>query len=166
MYARGGFFAGGGPPGRWSVLRAPEIERGTEEDLAESIAGMLLRRYGVLFRDLVSRESVAMPWRSIAHALRRFEARGTVRGGRFVQGVAGEQYALPDAVTALRETRRDALDGERIIVSAVDPVNLTGVFLPGARIPAQRGRTIEFVDGLPAEVFPAARRERTPASTT
>ncbi len=166
MYARGGFFAGGGPPGRWSVVRAPEIERGTEEDLAESIAGMLLRRYGVLFRDLVSRESVAMPWRSIAHALRRFEARGTVRGGRFVQGVAGEQYALPDAVTALRETRRDALDGERIIVSAVDPVNLTGVFLPGARIPAQRGRTIEFVDGLPAEVFPAARRERTPASTT
>ena len=148
------------------MLRAPVIERGTEEDLAESIAGMLLRRYGVLFRDLVSRESVAMPWRDISRALRRFEARGTVRGGRFVQGVAGEQYALPDAVTALRATRNDPLDGERIVVSAVDPVNLTGIFLPGARIPAQRGRTIEFVDGLPAEVFPAARRERveTPAT--
>ncbi len=170
MYARSGFFSGGaygtgGPPGRWSVLRAPEIERGTEEDLAEAIAGTLLRRYGVLFRDLVSRESIAMPWRDIARALRRFEARGTVRGGRFVQGVAGEQYALPDAVTALRATRNDPLDGERIVVSAVDPVNLTGMFLPGARIPAQRGRTIEFVDGLPAEVFPAARRERVPTST-
>ena len=169
-YARSGFFTGGaygagGPPGRWSVLRAPEIERGTEEDLAESIAGTLLRRYGVLFRDLVSRESVAMPWRDISRALRRFEARGTVRGGRFVQGVAGEQYALPDAVAALRATRNDPLDGERIVVSAVDPVNLTGVFLPGARIPAQRGRTIEFVDGLPAEVFPAARRERAATST-
>ncbi len=169
-YARGGFFAGGafgagGPPGRWSVLRVPIIERGTEEDLAESIAGVLLRRYGVLFRDLVARESIAMPWRAIAQALRRFEARGMVRGGRFVQGVAGEQYALPEAVTALRETRRDPLDGERIVVSAVDPVNLTGQFLPGARIPAQRGSTIEFVDGLPAEVFPAARRERTPASS-
>ncbi|MFA7248970.1 MAG: DEAD/DEAH box helicase [Dehalococcoidia bacterium] len=166
LYTRAGFFAasGGGPPGRWSVLRAPAVERGGEEDLAEAIAGTLLRRYGVLFRDLVSRESVAMPWRSIAQALRRFEARGIVRGGRFVQGVAGEQYALPEAVSALRETRRTPLDGERVTVSAVDPVNLTGIFLPGARIPAQRGRVIEFVDGLPAEVFPAARRERDPAT--
>ncbi len=166
MYARGGFFAGGGPPGRWSILRAPEIERGTEEELAEAIAGTLLRRYGVLFRDLVTRESVAIPWRLIARGLRRFEARGVVRGGRFVQGVAGEQYALPDAVEALRETRRQPLDGERIVVSAVDPVNLTGLFLPGARIPAQRGRTIEFVDGLPAEVFPAARRLRAATGAT
>ena len=160
-YSRGGLFQGGGPAGRWSVVRAPSLEgAAAEEDLAEAVAGVLLRRYGVVCRDLAARESLALPWRHILRALRRFEARGTIRGGRFVQGVAGEQYALPEAVTSLREVRRTHLDGLRIIVSAVDPVNLTGVFLPGARIPSQRGRTIEFVDGLPAEVLPAARRER------
>jgi len=72
-----------------------------------------------------------------------------IRGGRFVIGVAGEQYALPDAVTLLREVRREPHDSTRIVVSAVDPVNLTGILLPGERIPAQRGRIVTLVDGLP-----------------
>ena len=152
-YLRGGMFAGGGPPGRWSLVRAPEHDPNLadeyEDDVAEATANTLLARYGVVFRDLAVRESFTIPWRYVLRALRRLEARGVIRGGRFVIGVAGEQYALPDAVTLLREVRREPHDGTRITVSAVDPVNLTGVLLPGDRIPAQRGRTVTFVDGLP-----------------
>ena len=157
-YLRGGMFAGGGPPGRWSLVRSPELDPTRpdlgwrddfEDHVAEAVAHTLLARYGVVFRDLALRESFTIPWRYVMRALRRLEARGVIRGGRFVIGVAGEQYALPDAVTLLREVRREPHDGTRITVSAVDPVNLTGALLPGERIPAQRGRTVTFVDGLP-----------------
>jgi len=156
-------FAGGGPPGRWSLVRSPELDPTRpdlgwrddfEDQVAEAVAHTLLARYGVVFRDLALRESFTIPWRYVMRALRRLEARGVIRGGRFVIGVAGEQYALPDAVTLLREVRREPHDGTRITVSAVDPVNLTGALLPGDRIPAQRGRTVTFVDGLP-ETAPA-----------
>lgn len=160
-YLRGGMFAGGGPPGRWSLVRAPERDPDRadefEDEVAEATAHALLARYGVVFRDLAVREPFTIPWRYVLRALRRLEARGVIRGGRFVIGVAGEQYAHPDAVTLLREVRREPHDGTRITVSAVDPVNLSGVLLPGERIPAQRGRVVTFVDGLP---------ETTPATVT
>ncbi|PKN78839.1 MAG: hypothetical protein CVU47_11635 [Chloroflexi bacterium HGW-Chloroflexi-9] len=95
-----------------------------------------------------------MPWRLVMRALRRMEARGTVRGGRFVLAVAGEQYALPEAVTLLRAIRNEPHTGQRVTVSAVDPVNLTGSLLPDERVPAQRGRTVTFVDGLPEAATP------------
>ena len=151
-------FAGGGPPGRWSLVRSPEHEPADRADfedaVAEAVAHTLLARYGVVFRDLAVREPFTVPWRHVLRALRRLEARGVIRGGRFVIGVAGEQYALPDAVILLREVRREPHDGTRISVSAVDPVNLTGVLLPGDRVPAQRGRMITFIDGLPEATVP------------
>lgn len=150
-YLRGGLFAGGGPPGRWSLVRAPEIEPGEAEDLAEHAATVLLQRYGVVFRDLARQESVTVPWREILRALRRFEARGTARGGRFVAGFVGEQYALPEAVALLRRVRREPVSGERVTISAVDPLNLTGVVIRGTRIPAQAGRSIVLIDGLPED---------------
>ncbi len=159
-----GMFMGGGPPGRWSALATPEIDVPggaiDEDDLAEAVATILLDRYGVVFRDLMRGESLTIPWRFVLRALRRFEARGTIRGGRFVAGVVGEQYALPEAVEQLRQVRREPRDGHRTSISAVDPLNLTGHVLPGERVPAQRGRTIELVDGLPVEVSRTRPRER------
>ncbi len=146
-YAAGGFFAGGGPAGRWSLIRTPEAAEADE--LAETVAGVLLQRYGVLFRDLYARESSAVPWRDVLRALRRFEARGTVRGGRFVSGPSGEQYALPEALASLRWVRRQERGGERVWVSAVDPVNLVGVIVAGEKVPSLAGRGVLFIDGLP-----------------
>src|SRR5690606_20638744 len=82
-YLRGGLFAGSGPPGRWSLVRAPEVEPADVDELAEQVATVLLQRYGVIFRDRARQESVALPWREVLRALRRMEARGTIRGGRF-----------------------------------------------------------------------------------
>jgi ATP-dependent Lhr-like helicase len=150
----GGLFAGMSPAGRWALVRSPapvEAERDIEA-LAEQVAEVLLRRYGVVFRDAVAREPFAVPWREVLRALRRMEARGTVRGGRFVTGFVGEQYALPEAVDSLRRVRREPRDGERVTISACDPLNLTGVILPGARIPSIPGRTLVLVDGAPLEV--------------
>jgi len=92
-----------------------------------------------------------VPWRDVLRALRRFEARGTARGGRFVGGFVGEQYALPEAVALLRRVRREPPSGERVTISAVDPLNLTGVVIHGTRIPAQAGRSIVLIDGLPED---------------
>ncbi len=150
-YLRGGLFAGGGPPGRWSPVAPPPREAFDEEELAEEVASILLDRYGVVFRDLWARESMLIPWRLVLRALRRMEARGQARGGRFVQGVAGEQYALPEAVAELRQVRKAPKDGTPITVSTSDPVNLTGVVLPGERVPATSGRTLTLVDGLPTQ---------------
>ena len=99
------------------------------------MAEQLLARYGVVFRDLAMRESLAVPWREILWALRRMEARGTARGGRFVTGFVGEQYALPDAVEALRQTRRRERSGETVRLAAVDPLNLTGLITAGTARP-------------------------------
>ena len=130
---------------------APESgEAGEPEELAELVAGVLLERYGVVFRDVIAREPFTLPWREVLRALRRMEARGVVRGGRFVAGFVGEQYALPGAVDALRRVRREPRSGERVRIGAADPLNLTGIVLPGPRIPAHPGRWIDFVDGVPA----------------
>ena len=137
------------PPGRWSLLAAAPDAEALADDLAERVAHVMLGRYGVVFRDLRPREAFARPWRDVLRALRRLEARGVVRGGRFVSGFVGEQYALPEAVTALRRRRAAAPTGQRVRISAVDPLNLTGIVTPGERVPAYPGRSIELLDGLP-----------------
>jgi ATP-dependent Lhr-like helicase len=97
----------------------------------------------------MARETLALPWREVLYALRRMEARGTVRGGRFVTGFVGEHYALPGAVDALRETRRIERSGEVVELSGVDPLNLTSIVTPGPRIPALRTQRVVYRDGAP-----------------
>jgi ATP-dependent Lhr-like helicase len=132
--------------GRWSLL--PEPAAGADPDeLAEAVAEQLVVRWGVVFRDLMVRESIAVPWREVLWAFRRMEARGTVSGGRFVSGFSGEQFAHPDAVAMLRETAKRPRAGETIELSAVDPLNLTGIVLPGPRVPAVLTNTVSYTDG-------------------
>jgi len=140
--------------GRWSLFPAACIGTPKEldpDELAEAVAEQLLVRYGVVFRDLVARETLALPWRDIAWAFRRMEARGTVRGGRFVSGFVGEQYALPGAVDALRRTRRIERAGEVVRISACDPLNLVGIITPGSRVPAVRNGVVVYRDGVPVQ---------------
>jgi ATP-dependent Lhr-like helicase len=128
-------------PGRWALLGVTS-ER--PEPDAEAFARVLLRRWGVVFRDLLARETLAPAWRDLLVALRRMEARGEIRGGRFVSGFIGEQYALPEAVELLRAARRD--DGPRpaLDISAADPLNLLGIVLPGARVSAISGTRLRW----------------------
>jgi ATP-dependent helicase Lhr and Lhr-like helicase len=136
-----------GGEGRWSLL--PATDPSDDPDaLAEWVAGQLLARWGVLFWDLLAKESISVPWRNLLWALRRLEARGLVRGGRFVSGFVGEQYALPEAVDHLRRIRRTPRNGARIRLNAADPLNLTGIVLPGKRVPAVRTNHIVYTDGL------------------
>jgi len=116
---------------------------------------MLLKRYGVVFRDLLTRESNLPKWRELQIAFRRLEARGEIRGGRFVDGFVGEQFALPVAVESLRATRKLAPSGEILTISASDPLNLIGIIVPGERVPAISGRTVSYRDGVPVEAEPA-----------
>jgi len=135
--------------GRWSILEEREQSSYAQDELAEAIAAQLLERWGVVFRDIVSREPLALPWREVLFAFRRFEARGIARGGYFISGFSGEQFALPEALDALHVIASRPVNGELIRVSAADPLNLTGVILPGARIPAVYGRDVLYLDGLP-----------------
>jgi ATP-dependent Lhr-like helicase len=136
--------------GRWALLpQGAAAHSGADrEELAEAVAEQLLARYGVVFRDLLVRETLALPWRDIVWALRRLEARGTVRGGRFVNGFVGEQYALPEAVDLLRQVRRQPHDGETVRLSGCDPLNLVGIILPGPRIPALQSNQLRLRDGM------------------
>src|SRR5207244_1989474 len=140
--------------GRWSLVPAPMATEDADE-LAEAVAEQLLARWGVVFRDLLARETFTAPWREVLWALRRMEARGTIRGGRFVNGFSGEQYALPEAVDALRAVRRQERAGETVTLSAADPLNLTGIVLPGARVASLASGSVTFVDGVPEEAAPA-----------
>ncbi len=136
-----------GGEGRWSLL--PEARHDQDPDsLAESVAGQLLARWGVVFWDLLGHEELSVPWRQLLWALRRLEARGLVRGGRFVTGFVGEQFALPEAVDHLRRLRRSPRAGEVIRLNAADPLNLTGIILPGRRVPAVRTNQVVYYDGL------------------
>ncbi|MBI1886169.1 MAG: DEAD/DEAH box helicase [Chloroflexi bacterium] len=140
----------GPPEGRWSLLPGPPPDETSLSDgLVEAWAGQLLTRYGIVFRDMVQRESFAVPWRDVLRALRRQEARGLVRGGRFVGGFYGEQYALPEAVEGLRQARRREKTDELIRVNAADPLNLVGVITPGPRVPAVPTNTVIYRDGVP-----------------
>ncbi|HEX6155824.1 MAG TPA: ATP-dependent DNA helicase, partial [Burkholderiales bacterium] len=129
--------------GRWSLLRP------TESDDVEAIAQALLKRYGVVFRVLLQRESHLPPWRDLVRVYRRLEARGEIRGGRFVAGFGGEQFAAPDAVGRLRAVRKSEKSGELVVLSAADPLNLVGILTPEARVAAIYRSRILFQDGLP-----------------
>lgn len=138
------------PVGRWAKLTR-RADLPMEEDAhAEWAAGLLLRRYGVVFREVTARESMMPPWRVILTALRRLEARGEIRGGRFVEGLVGEQFASPEAVEALRAMRREE-PGELVLLSSADPLNLIGILTPGPRVPPQSGQIIALSDGVPIE---------------
>ncbi|HEV2856033.1 MAG TPA: DEAD/DEAH box helicase [Thermoanaerobaculia bacterium] len=140
--------------GRWSLLQhpGPGIE-GVSRDAAETVAWTLLRRYGVVFRRLLERETLLPPWRDLLQVLRRLEARGEIRGGRFVDGFSGEQYALPDAVGRLRALRKEPRKGVMVSVSAADPLNLVGIATPGDRLPALAGNRLLYRDGEPIAVL-------------
>jgi len=131
--------------GRWSLLHSEGADR---DRAVESCCWMLLRRYGVVFRDLLARETNLPRWRELQIGLRRLEDRGEVRGGRFVDGFVGEQFALPVAVESLRASRKLPLSGERITIAAADPLNLVGIIVTGERIPAISGRSVTFRDGV------------------
>ncbi|PYX93656.1 MAG: hypothetical protein DMG67_03635, partial [Acidobacteria bacterium] len=112
---------------------------------------MLLERYGVVFRELLVREALAPKWRELLMAFRRMEERGGVRGGRFVSGFIGEQFALPVAVESLRAMRNAPPSEETITISAADPLNLMGIIVPGERVPAISGKFVSFRNGVAAE---------------
>jgi ATP-dependent Lhr-like helicase len=133
--------------GRWSLLYAGEAAE--RNKAVEATCWMLLHRYGVVFRDLLARESVLPKWRELLIGFRRLEDRGEVRGGRFVSGFLGEQFALPVAVDSVRNMRTVQPAGETITVSAADPLNLVGILAPGERVPAISGNVVTYRDGVP-----------------
>jgi ATP-dependent Lhr-like helicase len=132
--------------GRWSLLYSSETY--DRFRALEATCWMLLRRYGIVFRELLSRETILPKWRELLTTLRRLEDRGEVRGGRFVSGFLGEQFSLPVAVESLRAMRHQQLSGEIIMLSAADPLNLVGIVVPGERVPANSGRIVAFRDGV------------------
>ena len=146
--------------GRWSLARAlaPAEDGDADEQGREIGARALLKRYGVVFRRLTDREPHLPPWRELVRTLRRLETRGEIRGGHFVSGVGGEQFALPEAVGALREVRRMESGDEVTVLSAVDPVNALGVATPsGARLAARTGNRVAYRAGRPIAVLDGGR---------
>jgi ATP-dependent Lhr-like helicase len=150
-----------GADGRWFALASPASPKptgeGGREAAVEILAWTLLRRYGVVFRRVLAREAPGVPWRELVGLYRRLEARGEIRGGRFVSGMSGEQFALPDAVDRLREIRRSGADDALIAISASDPLNFTGIITPGDRIRTMPGSRIVYRNGVPIESDDAAR---------
>ncbi len=136
--------------GRWSCAGLSDGAAGDRYASAvELSARVLLRRYGIVFRRLLARETLAPPWRELLAVYRRLEARGEIRGGRFVAGMSGEQFALTEAVGELRRVRRDERNGTLVALSAADPVNLVGIVTPGNRVPALAGNRVLYRDGVP-----------------
>ena len=135
--------------GRWSLLYASETP--DRSKVAEATCWMLLNRYGVVFREMTTRETIVPRWSELLIAFRRLEDRGQVRGGHFVSGFLGEQFALPVAVESLRAMRKDAPSAEIVRLSVADPLNLTGIILPGEKIASNSGRTITLRNGIVAE---------------
>ena len=132
--------------GRWSLLYSQEAPDRTR--VAEAACWMLLRRYGVVFREVIARETIVPRWRELLVAFRRLEDRGEVRGGRFVSGFMGEQFALPMAVESLRAMRTSEAAEQTVTISAADPLNLVGIVVPGARVGSVSGKVVAFRDGL------------------
>jgi ATP-dependent Lhr-like helicase len=143
--------------GRWSL-----VDRAAEQPV-EHVARSLLRRYGVVFRRLLAREAGAPAWRELVQVYRRLEGRGEVRGGRFVSGMSGEQFALPEAVGQLRAVRRQPASGLLVAVGAADPLNLTGIVTPGERVAAIARSRVLYRDGVP--VLALERGEVAPLTT-
>jgi ATP-dependent helicase Lhr and Lhr-like helicase len=134
--------------GRWSLVR-PTMSHDDTGQRIEHLARTLLNRYGVVFRKLLERESGLPPWRDLLYVYRRLEARGEIRGGRFVQGFAGEHFALPEAINVLREVLRRQDEEQQITLSSTDPLNFTGIITPGRRIPAYPGHRVLYRNGKP-----------------
>lgn len=139
--------------GRWVLLHRathlPTKKQPSETDTIEAITHQLLQRYGIVFRDLLKREALTLPWRDLLVYFRRLELRGEIRGGRFVAGFTGEQFALPDALEALRAVRKDPQIGaQEVRLSGVDPLNLAGIILPGPKITALPNNVVVFRDGV------------------
>jgi len=156
--------------GRWSLLRHETVihteptpvtvptSNGPERDHAlETFARVFLRRYGVVFRRLLERESFPVSWYELGKIYRRWEARGEIRGGHFVSGVSGEQFALPEAIGLLRSIRKAPAKNELIVLSAADPLNLQGILTPGPRVAALTSNRILFNDGLPVAALEAGQ---------
>ncbi len=149
--------------GRWSLLKTEVTsvqsrngaESSAREAAIEKFARALLRRYGVVFRRLLERESLGVNWYDLGRIYRRWEARGEIRGGYFVGGVSGEQFALPEAIGLLRSIRKGPSNGELITLSAADPLNLQGILTPGPRIASLTASRILFRDGLPVAALEA-----------
>ena len=140
--------------GRWSRIArsaAPDAAtRAQQDETVEHVVRTLLKRWGVIFWRLLAREADWLPpWRDLLACCRRLEARGEIRGGRFVAGFSGEQYAAPEAIALLREARRRAADGQLVAVSGADPLNLVGILTPGARLPSLSGNRVLYRDGVP-----------------
>lgn len=142
--------------GRWSLLYSTSQEENREETLQhdaqknrETIAWTLLRRYGVIFRKLVEKENLAPAWRELVRTFRTLEARGQIRGGRFVEGVWGEQFALPEAIVELRQLKKETKSNSLVSISASDPLNLTGIITPGKRVSTFYGNRILYQNGVP-----------------
>ncbi|HKD91414.1 MAG TPA: hypothetical protein VKB56_05905, partial [Terriglobales bacterium] len=131
--------------GRWSLLHPLDGSEGNEA--VEAVCRVLLARYGVVFRELLARESILPRWRELVMAFRRLEDRGEIRGGRFVSGFIGEQFALPIAVESVRAMKSIQPSGDTITISAADPLNLAGIVVPGERVPAISGKSVSFKDG-------------------
>ncbi len=154
--------------GRWSLLRtdvsSQPSENGTEssarEAAVEKFARVLLHRYGVVFRRLLERESFPVTWYELGRIYRRWEARGEIRGGYFVGGIGGEQFALPEAIGLLRSIRKSQSNGELITLSGADPLNLQGILTPGARIAALTSNRILFFAGLPIAALEAGEIQK------
>jgi ATP-dependent Lhr-like helicase len=153
--------------GRWSRLRpiplpdaAPARFPTQPMETLEQVARTLLRRYGVVFKTLLARESPLPPWRELLYVLWRLEAQGEVLGGRFIEGISGEQFALPEAAGLLREMARQTPAGERVTLSAADPLHLAGILTPGERVPALPERSLGYLDGLPIALSAPPRKTR------
>ena len=149
--------------GRWSIInrqvQAPVVapssrsSAGPDPETTEEIARILLKRYGVVFKRLLEREGISIPWRVLLRMYHRLEARGEIRGGRFVAGISGEQFALPEAVGMLRAIRREGSQESMISVSAADPLNLVGIIVPGNRVTSHTSNRILYNDGVPTAVL-------------
>jgi ATP-dependent Lhr-like helicase len=147
--------------GRWARLVPPAAP--AADDVVEARARQYVRRYGVVFRDLLQREPGLPAWRDLLRVYRRLEMRGDLRGGRIVGGFVGEQFAAPEALEALRALRREAPGGQTVRVAAVDPLNLVGVITPGPRVPAVLGHHVDYRDGVPVLAETRSRRARADA---
>jgi ATP-dependent Lhr-like helicase len=152
--------------GRWSRIVRPTTAletggsaasaagRALAEETIEHVVRTLLRRWGVLFWRLLAREAAWLPpWRDLLMCCRRLEARGEIRGGRFVAGFSGEQYAAPEAIALLREARRRPREGHYVSLSGADPLNLAGIVTPGARLPSLAGNRLLYRDGIPVALL-------------
>jgi ATP-dependent Lhr-like helicase len=154
--------------GRWTLLRGLPLPSPADgenpaqggDDAIETFASVLLRRYGIVFRRLLERESLRVSWYELGRVYRRLEARGEIRGGHFVNGASGEQFALPEAIGLLRSIRKAAPAGEMIVINAADPLNLLGILTSGPRVAAITANRILLRDGLPIAALNGSEIQR------